>query len=173
MFGPKVHLFAAAIAFTFGGASAASAGLLDNNNSCCAPVAWGCQSTCATMPNVIYGTAPTYYSQPAYPVDQGPDYDNEPTYGPEASPEAYPYVSPYGYGYPFFYSPRYHRFGPRVHYGIHSFRHFGVTGHRSFYRRFTSGPRFRTSMYPNRFVGHRPMMRGPAFHRAPMMRRHR
>lgn len=173
MIGPKVHLFAAAaaVAFTFGGASGASAGLLDNGR-CCAPTTWGCQSTCANIPNVIYGTlpapAPAYYPPPVYPVNQGPVYEppllpyGEPDYVPQESPGPYPYVAPYGgYGYPY-YGPGFRRFGAP------GFRHFGFPGHRPFVRGFRPG--FRTAMHPNRFDGHRPMMHAPFVRRAPMAR---
>lgn len=162
MFGPKVHLIVAAIALTVSGASGASAGLLDNGR-CCAPTTWGCQSRCANIPNVIYGTlpppVPAYYPPPVYPVNQGPVYEppvlpyGEPGYAPEATPGAYyPGVAPYG-GYGIgIYGPGYRRFG---HPG---FRHFGVPGQRPFVRGVRPG--FRTAMHPNRFVSPRPMMRG-------------
>ena len=167
MFGPKVHLFAAAIAFAVGGASGASAGLLDNGR-CCAPTTWGCQSTCANIPNVIYGTlpapAPAYYPPPVYPVNQGPTYEppllpyGEPGYAPEGAPGPYPYVAPYGgYGFPY-YGPGYRR------HGYPGFRRYGVPGFRGF------RPGFRTAMHPNRFVGYRPMVRTPFVRRAPMVR---
>jgi len=166
MFGPKVHLFAlfaAAVALTMGGASGASAGLLDNGR-CCAPTTWGCRSICANIPNVIYGTLPApvraYYPPPVYPVNQGPVYEppllppGEPDTAPQENPGPYPYVAPYGgYGFPYYYGPGYSR------YGYPGFRRFGFTGNRPFVR--GPGPAYRTAMHPNHSVGFRPMVRRP------------
>jgi hypothetical protein len=175
--GRKVHLIAAAAVFTVLGASTAGAGGLFTGNNCCAPVVWGCQSTCGYMPNIIYGTGYGYgYGPQVYPVNQGPAYYPsalpyaEPAYEPGYGEGAYPYVAPYGgYGYPFMY-PGYRRHG-------FGFRHFAPRQH--FGHRFAPVPHFRTGMHRPAFVGHRfvgprhgfvgprPMMRPPMHRMAP------
>lgn len=67
--GRNVHLFAAAVALTVAGTSAANAGGF-GYQECCAPVVWGCGSGCGSnLPNIIYGTPRIvgYYQPPLRP----------------------------------------------------------------------------------------------------------
>ncbi len=168
--GRIVH-FAAAIAVTIAGVSAARAGGAPN---CCAPVIASCGNCGSNPPTIIYGPTGYYAPEPIYRVNQGPVYNSpvlpygEPEWAPQSDAGPYPYVAPYGYGFPFSY-PGYGRRGFHHHHGVNVYRHAGIPPRGPYVHGF-GPPRMRTGFAPARFVGHRPMVRGPMVRRVPAHR---